>query len=278
MKPSITQKNPILQPLPLAAMIISTLAMLGVGVYTLPYLLHPSETKQVKRTRYQCEKCGKANVFNNPITHRPAAEANNSKNFHPVLTRIYQGRYQQCLETKRLVLREVTLDDLPTLTKYFDKIETSASSSWIAGDGAEKARAEILKIIEAYRKGETAHWALCEKKSGTILGLGGFLPSVAKDHRVTLGWWIDSDFWGRGYATEVGRACIEYGMKYLHLNRIDAVVRVDNVASRKVLEKIGMSYSACFRQYWRVKEELLSHYQYVILKKDIEAQLKESKV
>lgn len=278
MKSTTTKKNPILEPLPLSAIIISTAAMLAMGLYTIPYLTNPPAPQTVTRTRYQCENCGKANVFNNPILHRAQANIDNSSNFHPVITRIYQGRYHHCLETKRLILREATLNDLSTLAKYFDKIETSASSSWVAGGGTEQARKEILKLTESYRKGETAHWAICEKKSNTIIGLGGYVHYVPADHRATIGWWIDSDYWGHGYATEVGRACIEYGMKYLHLNRIDAIVRVDNVASRKVLEKIGMNYACCYRQYWQVKDELLAHYEYVVLKKSIEAQLQKSKV
>jgi ribosomal-protein-alanine N-acetyltransferase len=217
-------------------------------------------------------------VFNNALENKPIEGQDNSGNFRPVILKVMNGRYRHIIETERLLLREVTLDDLSELHTYYTKIENSASATWEVHTTEEETKKEIVEIIENYRAGKEAHWAVCDKKTGAIMGLGGIFGYIPKHHKATMGWGFDSKYWGNGYATELGRACVEYGMKYLQLNRIDAVVRVDNIASRKVLEKIGMSLSACFRQYWKVKGELLSHYQFVILKKDILRQLKQSKV
>jgi len=278
MKQPIKKQNPVLAPLPLLSMFFSTLVMIGVGGFTLAYHTPKSQKQAAPPARYACENCGLPNVFNNSLEHQPIFGKDNSGNFRPVIVKITQGRYRHVLETERLLLREVTLDDLPLLSTYFKKIQNAASSTWTAHATEEETKKEILNIIEAYREGKTAHWAVCNKETGVIMGLGGIFGYIPAHHRATMGWWFDCQFWGNGYATELGRACAEYGMKYLHLNRIDSVVRVDNIASRKVLEKIGMSLSACFRQYWKIKGELLSHYQFVILKKDIQRQLKKSKV
>lgn len=278
MKHSAQKKNPVLQPIPLAAMIISTLATLGVGIFTVPTILKTPETKRVHRTRYQCESCGLANVFSNALDHPVSFNKDNSANFKPVILAIHQGRYRHNIETERLLLREVTLNDVPVLDKYYRKIENEASSTWNLHTAEEETRKEVLEMIENYRTGKRAHWAICEKKSGTIMGLGGFNSFSPIDHRANIGWWLDASFWGQGYGTEMARACIEYGIKYLNLNRLDAIVRVDNLASRKVLEKAGMSATSQLRQFWRLKGELLSFYQYVVLKKDVAEQLKKSKV
>jgi RimJ/RimL family protein N-acetyltransferase len=56
----------------------------------------------------------------------------------------------------------------------------------------------------------------------------------------TLAFYLARPYWGRGLATEAGRAFIEYGFKELRLSRIVAGANVLNVASNRVLEKIGM--------------------------------------
>jgi ribosomal-protein-alanine N-acetyltransferase len=278
MKHPIKKQNPVLAPLPLSAMVISTFAMIGMGFFTLAYYKKKPDAPITQSTRYVCERCELPNVFNNSLENKPVFGIDNSSNFRPVILKIMNGRYRHIIETERLLLREVTLDDLPELHAYFQKIDNAASSTWNVHTSEQETRDEILKIIEKYREGKEAHWAICNKETGAVMGLGGLFGYIPTHHKATMGWGFDSKYWGNGYATELGRACVEYGMKYLHLNRIDSVVRVDNIASRKVLEKIGMSLSACFRQYWRVKGELLSHYQFVILKKDIQRQLKKSKV
>ncbi len=62
-----------------------------------------------------------------------------------------------------------------------------------------------------------------------------------------IGYFLDRDFWGHGYATEVAKALLDYGFKQLDLNRIWAWCDVENSASIHVLEKIGMKQEAHFR-------------------------------
>lgn len=276
-RPVVSHKNPLLSPLPLSAMIMSTGIMIAIGLRTL-FFIPPAAPRQAHHVHYVCEKCGRKNVFGNPLLHKPEAGKDNSANFHPVITKIGQGRYRPTIETERLLLREVTLNDVPALNAMYSKIENAASSAWKPHKNSEETKKMVIDLIDKYRRGLQAHWLVCLKKTGETLGFGGFNAFIAADNRDTIGWTLDSSFWGKGYGTELAKACIEYGMKVRKLNRIDAIVRVDNIASRKVLEKAGMNLSACFRQYWRIKGELMSHYQFVILQKDIATQLQQSKV
>ncbi len=278
MKQHIAKKNPLLQPLPLFAIISSTLATIIVGAITLFSVPRNTNPTIIKKTRYECENCGARTVFNHTIANQPDTTKDNSGNFHPVIQKIRYGRYRHIIETERLLLREVTVDDFDALHHLYTNPENAPSSTWKLHPSEQKTYKEINKIIENYRNGREAHWAICEKNTGKLIGLGGLFGYKPSDQRITVGWTFDSSAWGNGYGTELGQACVEYAMKFLRVNRVDAVVRIDNIASRKVLEKIGMSYSAHFRKYWRVKGELLNHYQFVILKKDIEQQLKNSKV
>ena len=66
---------------------------------------------------------------------------------------------------------------------------------------------------------------------------------------IEVGYHLARAFWGRGYATEAARACLRYGFEQLKLERIVAVVRPENVASRRVLEKSGLSYTGMGYHY-----------------------------
>jgi len=269
--------NPVLRPLPLAAMLLSTAAMLAAGIAILPTLKTPATRTPHHHLRYVCTQCGSRTTLNSPFHNRPRIGDAHHENFSCVIEKVSQGRYRPVIETPRLLIREATPGDIPALNKIYSTVENGASNTWTLHKNIQETETMVYKLIDKYRNGKQAHWLIAEKSTGKAIGLGGFNAYVPADNRDTLGWTLDSSVWGKGYGTELAKACIEYGFKRRGLNRIDAVVRVDNEASRRVLEKAGMTLAGCFRQYWRVKGELLAHYQYVVLRKDIAPQLTQSK-
>jgi Acetyltransferase (GNAT) domain len=68
------------------------------------------------------------------------------------------------------------------------------------------------------------------------------LPSWPGPYKVEVGWELDPSVWGRGLATEGGRAALRYGFEVVGLERIISVARADNVASRRVMEKCGLVF------------------------------------
>lgn len=84
---------------------------------------------------------------------------------------------------------------------------------------------------------------LREKASGRVIGLAGLKACsslAAEDYE--LGFVLSRDCWGKGYATEIGRAQLEYGFATLGCARILGLVSPDNAASRHALMKIGLAY------------------------------------
>jgi RimJ/RimL family protein N-acetyltransferase len=86
-------------------------------------------------------------------------------------------------------------------------------------------------------------WAAELRDGGRMVGfvglsIPGFLPAVLP--AVEVGWRLASDVWGRGLATEGGRAGIEWGFGALGLDRIISIIDPDNLASLRVAEKLGM--------------------------------------
>jgi RimJ/RimL family protein N-acetyltransferase len=80
-----------------------------------------------------------------------------------------------------------------------------------------------------------------------------------------IGYVLASDAWGRGYATEATRALLDFGFQGLALHRIWATCDVENRASARVLEKIGMEQEGHLRQNVRRKGEWRDSYLYAIL-------------
>ena len=90
-------------------------------------------------------------------------------------------------------------------------------------------------------------WAIDEKKSGKFLGWLSYRPVDQNPAEVSLGFRLRKDAWGKGYATEGAQALIHKGFTELGVQRLVAKTYEDNLASRRVMEKIGMKFSRFFR-------------------------------
>lgn len=92
--------------------------------------------------------------------------------------------------------------------------------------------------------------SLIEKRSGKFAGWCG-LWQLKENGEIEVGYAIAKNFWSRGYASESAEAFLEYGFKKLNLEKIVAVARPENTASRRVMEKIGMQFDYIGRFYER---------------------------
>jgi ribosomal-protein-alanine N-acetyltransferase len=82
------------------------------------------------------------------------------------------------------------------------------------------------------------------KPEGRYIGRCGLYPRRDEDNQVIpgearLAFYLARPYWGRGLATEAGRAFVEYGFRHLGLSRIEAGVNAKNLASNRVIEKLG---------------------------------------
>ena len=86
------------------------------------------------------------------------------------------------------------------------------------------------------------------REDGQLVGRGGLQRAlVEEDEEVEAGWAVHGDLWGRGYATEIGRIALAHAAE-LGLSRIVAFTMPDNRASRRVMEKLGMTYERDFER------------------------------
>mgnify|MGYP001101757356 CR=1 FL=1 len=85
------------------------------------------------------------------------------------------------------------------------------------------------------------------RRSDKIIGACGI--GIRDMHeRAEIGYWVGKTYWGNGYATQATRCLINYGFTEHKLNRIAAEYFTDNPASRRVMEKAGMTFEGILRQ------------------------------
>jgi [ribosomal protein S5]-alanine N-acetyltransferase len=144
------------------------------------------------------------------------------------------------IHTPRLLIRSFTLDDAEAMFKVLGDPETMHYFSvWLAKSVAN-AQGFIRWVTGMERDHGYSFWAVVEKETGEVIGDCGLAPLEGEGPEVELGCDLRRDRWNRGYATEAGAACLEYGFDVLKLDRIIAVTHPDNTAARRVVEKLGM--------------------------------------
>ena len=146
----------------------------------------------------------------------------------------------QILETSRLILREFSEEDVDALALVLSDPETMRFYP------APFDRAGVEDWIARNRRRYTEHghglWAMILKSSGELVGDCGLtVQSVDGRDEVEIGYHVRRDLWGQGLATEAACACREFGFDRLKVDRLISLIRPENLPSRRVAEKNGMS-------------------------------------
>jgi [ribosomal protein S5]-alanine N-acetyltransferase len=145
------------------------------------------------------------------------------------------------IETERLILRpfEPERDADQMLEVYGDP----AVMRFIPEDvycGLDAVRATLERYAREQESRGFSFWAVVERDGGDVIGDAGF-GVFAQTGDIELGYTLRRDRWGRGYAPEAARACLEAGLAHLDVARIVAVVDAENLRSARVAERIGMA-------------------------------------
>lgn len=146
------------------------------------------------------------------------------------------------LETQRLILRPFTMEDIaPSQLMNLD-----AEVSKYTGDGGVISIKELERRIKEnvlgdYKKHGYGRMAVEVKGGEKFIGFCG-LKYIPADNEVDLGYRFMTKYWGKGFATEASRACLQYGFDTLNLSQITATVLPDNKGSINVLNKLGFAF------------------------------------
>ena len=165
------------------------------------------------------------------------------------------------LETRRLILRTQTLDDLDAVYSWSSCPENVRYMAWGPHTDKEKTRLFLSKV----KPGQD--FAIILKETGKVIGGGGIYVEDG-----ALGWILHKDHHRKGYGTEFAAEMLRYGFKDLGLRRIVGHCAADNYGSRRVMERNGMRLEGLHKKaFWaRIDKEWIDDVVYAILAEEYE--------
>ena len=144
------------------------------------------------------------------------------------------------LETKRLVLRELTQSDYPALAAILQDDRTMYAYEGAFSD--EETQDWLDRQITRYRADGFGLWAMLHKEKDIMIGQAGITWQEVDGERVPeIGYHLNRAYWGNGYGTEAALACKEYAFDKLGFDEIYSIVRDINVPSMNVAIRNGMT-------------------------------------
>jgi ribosomal-protein-alanine N-acetyltransferase len=144
-------------------------------------------------------------------------------------------------QTKRLLLRHFTMDDLGPLAAMHSDPEVARFIGGVSTP--EQTRDRLENWIEEYQRYGFSKWAVILRSTGELIGRCGLSPELIDGvSQWELGWTLARGHWGRGYATEAAAAAMDLCFHGLGHQRLISLIRPGNLASMRVAERIGMTY------------------------------------
>jgi RimJ/RimL family protein N-acetyltransferase len=153
----------------------------------------------------------------------------------------------QEIETARLYLRQFTLDDLDDLYHIYS--DSEVMKYFATGVRTREAtETAIHTMLQRWEQNNFGMWAVVHKIDCKMIGRCG-LGFLDKTSEVELGYALNKAYWNQGLMTEASLASLNYGFEILKLDRIVAIARPENIASQRVMQKVGFKYENNARYY-----------------------------
>ena len=175
---------------------------------------------------------------------------------HEEITRIF--RDPPVLETPRLYLRRMLKRDSADMFEYARRSEVTEYLLWDVHPNEAYSHKYLSYLQSRYRAGDFYDWAVIWRDSDKMIGTCGFTRFHTDANSAEIGYVLNPLYWGLGIAPEAVRAVMRFGFRELHLHRIDARYMVGNNRSRRVMEKVGMTFEGISRESMFVKGKYVS--------------------
>lgn len=151
------------------------------------------------------------------------------------------------LETERLTIRHVVAADAAFILELVNEPAYIANISDQGVRSVDDARKYIAERLTAsYARYGFGLFGVALRDSAELIGVCGLIKRKTLDD-VDIGYALLERYWGNGYAVESAAAVLAYGRDEISLKRIIAITSPDNVASAKLLRKIGLRYEKTFK-------------------------------
>lgn len=151
------------------------------------------------------------------------------------------------LHTERLLLRLPRLSDADAIQALASDRDIAANTLNIPHPYPPSAALAWLHTLADRLRDGQHHFAIIRKADDHYLGTIGL--HIESYGTAQIGYWIGKPYWGQGYATEALRRLLTHAFDIMGLERVYAAYFAHNLASRRVMEKCGMTYEGTMRQH-----------------------------
>lgn len=169
------------------------------------------------------------------------------------------------LQTPRLTLRRIKLSDVEDMYEYSHLASVTEYLTWYEHPDMLYTHRYLELIRKQYSHGEFFDWALVLKDGGKMIGTCGFTSFDLSNNSAEVGYVLNPEYHGCGYATEALRCVLAHGFMALNLHRIQARFIDGNEPSRRVMERCGMRLEGTSPSSMYIKEEYKTIHTYAML-------------
>ena len=174
------------------------------------------------------------------------------------------------IETKRLILKPYTMTMAEDVYKVINNPYIADTMIMIPYPyPRESVNNWIRYLISSFESGTALEYAVFLKgMEPTYIGNAGFVTVSQKHQSAEIGYFIDKEYANQEFATEACEKLLHVGFHKLQLNRIYARCMARNIASQKVLKKIGMRHEGRFLQEFKKNNQFEDIDYFAILKQE----------
>ena len=176
--------------------------------------------------------------------------------------------YFPILETERLILRKITIEDLEDMYSYSSNVEVPKYASWNPHNSLLDTKESIERVLSQWENKKLVHWGIEYKENRKLIGTIEFVTWETQHKVAEIGYCLSQDYWGIGIAPEAAKEVIKYGFNNMDLVRIQARCYLENVGSARVMEKAEMSFEGIIRKGLFAKGKHQDLKMYSILKEE----------
>ncbi|MCY6354889.1 GNAT family N-acetyltransferase [Clostridium sp. ZS2-4] len=172
------------------------------------------------------------------------------------------------IEAEKLILREVKEGDKKEIFNIFSDSEIMKYYDLIPFKSIEEAEHLISKFNDDFAKENGIRWGITKKDSDKIIGTCGFHSWSKESFKAQIGYELLKEYWRQGIMAESLKAIILFGFESLNLNRIEALVELENVSSQKLLCNLGFQKEGVLRENEFCRGKFLDLIMFSLLKND----------
>jgi len=170
------------------------------------------------------------------------------------------------LETERLLLRPLSTLDLEFVFRHFSDPDVTR---YLLDEEPVTTREQAQSIIDFYSSPASQpynRWVIIRKSDMRPVGTCGYHQWQKAHQRAEIGYDLEKASWRQGIMTEALQTMLQYGFEHMDLNRVEALVYVENEASIRLLERLGFQKEGLLRQSFRQGDTYYDHWLLSLLK------------